>query len=99
MRAIFNDKVEQAHAYRDTFSTPPGRKVLQELEQIYGRRRSYTEGDPYATAAKEGERAVYLRILGLLELAEEVQDKQTVAITDAAPRQRDAITQSDEEAE
>jgi hypothetical protein len=41
--------------------------VLDDLRRTVGKRLSYTKGDPYATAFREGERALFLRIETLVE--------------------------------
>lgn len=55
-----------AQAYHNTFSSESGSVVLADLEQRYGRRRSFAP-DPHTTAFHEGQRDVYLMILNLLD--------------------------------
>ena len=57
--------------YADCFGSISGGKVLDDLRKAYQLRESYTKGDPYETARREGERAVYLRILNMCNIKEE----------------------------
>jgi len=67
-------------AYRDAFSGGSGAIVLTDLEKSYGNRSSHTKGDPYATAFKEGERNVYLKILAAIELGKTAASKHEVEV-------------------
>lgn len=49
--------------YRDVFGKETGESVLLELTSLYYDRISYTKGDPYETAFKEGQRSVIEFIL------------------------------------
>lgn len=56
-------------AYKATFSTPHGKRVLNDLiEQSGFLRSSYVEGDPYGTVYNEGTRGLVLYILAKLKL-------------------------------
>ena len=52
--------------YSFTFSSEEGKRVMEDLEQAYYNRISFSR-DPYATAFNEGQRAVIVRILNLLK--------------------------------
>lgn len=56
---------KMAEKYKGIFTTPLGREVLADLEATFGG-MSYTKGDPYETAFKEGGRRVLLRIKHML---------------------------------
>jgi len=56
---------ELAQEYRNAF--PPGSVVLADLERRFGRRRSFTPGQPDTSAFREGQRDVYLMILSFLD--------------------------------
>ena len=60
------EHTQLATDYLTTFSTPEGERVLQDLQAAYGDRISFSS-DPYATAYKEGQRSVLLRINNLLK--------------------------------
>ncbi|QDP62406.1 MAG: hypothetical protein GOVbin3393_14 [Prokaryotic dsDNA virus sp.] len=60
------EHTQLATDYLVTFSTPEGERVLQDLQAAYGDRISFSS-DPYATAYKEGQRSVLLRINNLLK--------------------------------
>ena len=65
------EELHQEHAelvenYKQCFSTPAGEQVLKDLEAAYGNRISFSS-DPYATAYKEGQRSLFLRILSMLK--------------------------------
>jgi hypothetical protein len=55
-------------AYQEAFGTDSGQAVLKDLERSYGRRQSHQSSSAFETAFREGERAVYLRILWLLDI-------------------------------
>ena len=57
--------------YADCFGSISGNKVLDDLRRAYQLRESYVRGDSYETARREGERAVYLRILTMCNIKEE----------------------------
>lgn len=57
--------------YKDCFESLAGTKVLEDLRQAYGMRESYVKGDSHETARREGERAVYLRIINMLNKKED----------------------------
>ena len=57
--------------YADCFGSISGNKVLEDLKSAYQTRESYVKGDPYETARREGERAVYLRIISMSNIKEE----------------------------
>tara|TARA_R100001086_G_scaffold221738_1_gene139068 strand:+ start:3121 stop:3384 length:264 start_codon:yes stop_codon:yes gene_type:complete len=68
---VFNDTAEKslkilAESYKFTFSSDEGKRVLEDLEQAYYHRISFSR-DPYATAFNEGQRAVIVRIKNLLK--------------------------------
>ena len=49
--------------FSEVFTTPGGDKVLLELTRLYYDRPSYTKGDQFETAYKEGQRSVVEFIL------------------------------------
>lgn len=49
--------------YNDTFTSITGEQVLLELTSLYYDRISYTKGDQFETAFKEGQRSVIEFIL------------------------------------
>jgi hypothetical protein len=54
--------------YAACFGTASGQRVLEDLYRSYGRRTSYTKGDPHETSYREGQRSVYLAIRVMLRL-------------------------------
>jgi hypothetical protein len=60
-------------AYKDVFTSPNGKLVLEDLRLNNGDRQSYVKGDPYHTAFNEGRRAIYLDILALIEQATKLE--------------------------
>lgn len=54
--------------YRNTFSTESGKRVLKDLENICFYKSTVFAPDNNVMAFKEGNRAVYLHILTILEL-------------------------------
>jgi len=63
---LHKEHAELVENYRECFSTPAGEKVLEDLEAAYGNRISFSS-DPYATAYKEGQRSLYLRIFSMIK--------------------------------
>lgn len=55
-------------AYGNTFATPSGQMVLDDIRKTYGARSSFAL-DPYKTAFNEGQRDVLLRLDALLAKA------------------------------
>ena len=53
--------------YRTTFSTAPGKRVLEDMQRAYSKRTSFTKGAPDVMAFKEGQRAVLIAIDRMLE--------------------------------
>jgi hypothetical protein len=56
--------------YAIVFGTVEGEAILEDLKAAYQMRESFVKGDPYETARREGERAVYLRIIRMSNLKE-----------------------------
>lgn len=52
--------------YRECFGTSAGQAVVEDLRKRYGNRRSFVP-DSNATAFHEGQRDVFLMILGFME--------------------------------
>lgn len=63
---LHKEHAELVENYKQCFTSPAGAKVLQDLEAAYGHRISFSS-DPYATAYKEGQRSMVLRILTMLK--------------------------------
>ena len=63
---LHKEHAELVENYKQCFSTPAGELVLKDLEAAYGNRISFSS-DPYATAYKEGQRSLFLRILSMLK--------------------------------
>lgn len=66
-RLIGRRQADNIQAYRDTFESPQGKKVLLNLISTHGVMTSTFDKDPQLAAFKEGERNVVLRILSLLK--------------------------------
>ena len=56
---------------RRVFTSPDGTLLLTQWMQSFCRRRSFVEGDPYATAFREGQRDFVEQILDAVALAEQ----------------------------
>ena len=63
---LHKEHAELVENYKQCFTSPAGEKVLQDLEAAYGNRVSFSS-DPYATAYKEGQRSLYLRIISMIK--------------------------------
>lgn len=72
--------VARVRDYRQTFGTQAGRRVLGDLRKSFGKRSSFVPSDPCATAFKEGERNVVLKIETMLNMSEEQLDRWTETI-------------------
>jgi hypothetical protein len=55
-------------AYKDTFNSPQGRKVLHDMLDAHGMMRNTYNGNVNDMLLKEGERLVVLRILSKLNI-------------------------------
>lgn len=55
---------------RRLFASVDGKDLLAQWVQTFCRRRSFVEGDPYATAFREGQRDLIEQILDAVALAE-----------------------------
>ncbi len=74
------ERKERIYDYLACFSTPSGKRVLDDLRKAYGDRTSF-HSDPYVMAFNEGHRDVYLKIRYLIEEAklDRMKEKQTKA--------------------
>lgn len=61
--------------YFSCFSTPAGKRVLDDLKKCYSERCSFDK-NPYQTAFYEGERSVYLKILFLMDEVKNPKKRQ-----------------------
>lgn len=52
------------------FTSPDGARWLAMMVERFCRRRSFVEGDPYATAFRDGQRDPFEQILDALKMAE-----------------------------
>lgn len=60
----------RAQDYRAAFTTAAGARVLRDMMRAFHMARpTHVDGDPYASAFKEGQRSVILLILNKLEVA------------------------------
>lgn len=69
-----------AQVYHRAFSTEDGRAVLADLAASYQARRSFVQGDAYATAFREGQRDVYLAICQLIARARNPKEARPVVV-------------------
>ena len=60
-------------AYRRTFNTDDGQRVLSDLKSRFGFEATTFTGDPYQTAFNEGQRAALLLIVRMLSEGKEPQ--------------------------
>ena len=58
-------------AYRRTFNTEDGQRVLSDLKSRFGFEATTFSGDPYETAFNEGQRAAVLLIVRMLSEGKE----------------------------
>lgn len=65
------DGLDLMVAYRQTFSTKAGEKVLEHFKKMYVDRSSFDDQNPHKTSFKEGERNVILTILAMLSIPEQ----------------------------
>jgi len=71
-----NNKAKTVLAYKDTFNTESGKKVLHDLCKSCHIYKSTMDSNPHEMAYKEGERSVVLRILKTLEIDPYELDKK-----------------------
>lgn len=80
---VSRDQAIELALVRRVFTTPDGQTLLFQWIQSFCRRRSFVEGDPSATAFREGQRDVIEQILDALKLAEApmvIEDPQEEAV-------------------
>jgi hypothetical protein len=69
-----NKRIEELKlAYRRTFNTDDGDKVLSDLKTRFGFEATTFSSDPYETAFNEGQRAAVLLIVRMLSEGKEPQ--------------------------
>jgi hypothetical protein len=86
-------------AYLDLFSSPNGQVILEDMKLGFNDRVSHVKQDPYTTAFNEGQRSVYLHILGNIQLGnllEKNNGRSTGIRSDAESADPDARTYSDD---
>ncbi len=85
-----SERDEIVVAYGQTFSTPEGKIVLDDLRRSYQQKSSHVPGDSHSTAFKEGCRSVVLDIMFLMAEAGKVMgdlspDRQPVPVEHEEP--------------
>ena len=67
-----NEQIEELKlAYRRTFNTEDGQKVMRDLKSRFGFEVTTFSSDPYETAFNEGQRAACLLIVRMLSETKE----------------------------
>ena len=67
---MFQDQLDHASMYRQVFSTPNGRAVLEDMRQLFLRQRIVRPGDDaFAVGIRQGQADVVARILAMIEFA------------------------------
>ena len=66
-------------AYRDTFSSPSGQKVLEDLKKSYQDKTTFDE-NVYKTFLNEGARKLYLTILTMIESGKAVSQQTEIEV-------------------
>ena len=64
------EALQLARQFHSTFTSPQGRKVLDQLRVRFSDRSSIVTGDPYATHANEGAREMFLYIEDMINAGE-----------------------------
>ena len=72
-------------AYRETFSTASGQKVLDDLKKSYQDRTTYVKGDVNQTLINEGARTVYLLIVAMMTEGRLINQQNDVEVGRATP--------------
>lgn len=67
-RKIARKKAERIADYQRTFTSDPGKKVLQDLFARYGMAETQAMDNPYQTYFHEGQRSVVLFICKVLKM-------------------------------
>jgi len=62
IQTLHDEQKDLIKVYKQLFSTPNGKKVLEDLKDTFCERTSIVPGDPYMTHANEGAREVVLYI-------------------------------------
>lgn len=84
-RAKLIELLKKKHVvYKETFGTPSGKKVLEELSKdCYMSRSTITDSstvDPYLIAFREGQRSVVLKIINCMsdKQIKEIEEREKV---------------------
>lgn len=73
MKKILERYMTRSKAYKATFESEEGQKVLAFLAEEAGQfRTSHVAGDPYATAFNEGKRHMFNHIMGIINQDEKL---------------------------
>ena len=67
-------------AYRDTFSSSSGQKVLEDLKKSWQDKTTFVKGDIHETLMNEGARKLYLTILTMIESGKAVSQQTEVEV-------------------
>ena len=68
--AAKSKRLQESASYFKLFSSPEGKQIMSDLEELFSNRTSIVPGDPYATHANEGAREVVLYIKQRMEEAQ-----------------------------
>jgi hypothetical protein len=67
---VSRDQAVELALVRRVFTAPDGQTLLHQWQQTFCRRRSFVEGDPCATAFREGQRDFVEQILDAFTLSQ-----------------------------
>lgn len=81
-KSIFKNRKEQLIAFKEVFSTPNGRKVLDCIGELCGKDLSSFDVDPLIMAFRAAKRDAYLEIQRLVEFDLVINHRDKVADSD-----------------
>lgn len=81
-KTIFKNRKEQLIAFKETFTTPTGKKVLDAIGELCGKGLSTFDSDPINMAYKAARQDTYLEILRLVEFEIVINHKDKTADSD-----------------
>lgn len=82
MTSIFKNRKEQIIAFKDTFGSETGQKVLKSIAELCGKGLSTFDTDPIHMAYKAARQDTYLEIQRLVDTEVVITHKDKVADSD-----------------
>lgn len=96
MKPIFKNRKEQIIAFKDTFGSSTGQKVLLSIAELCGKGLSTFDSDPIHMAYKAARQDTYLEIQRLVDTEVVITHKDKVADSDQTQSSADDVEEEDD---